>query len=534
MEVVVGPDYSSESSGSDEEEFEDGFEIDFIVDDFVDQSSDEEVIQPRFGGYDYEFVDEVSENQKCPVCLLPMRDAVQTTECGHRFCKDCLYGILRNNHPVCPNDRREIRKEGGYYPDKAWARDILGLRIKCKQNATGCDWIGELRHAEDHKNGCPYEDEECLACGGSIQRRLLEKHHDEECPKRIIECEHCQDEFTFVQKQEHESNYCRRFPLECANNCGKKGIAREEMESHLSEKCPMTEVICPYAEAGCPFQDKRCYLNDHIEASIDGHLELTWSSLDATKQELESMKDLRQKFNEVLEVNQKLTETVTDCHGQVQNLSLAVKSLQDVNVQQQKQAAIMAKKMSRERERVDNTLNKFKAYISSLRYEKVTRNGTSKYDRKNSANADYVSNFTPVGEWRRRRASDRSLGKETNLNCWGRPKYAEWGHEENSSLGREERKVEEDRSWGREEDSSWAGKGSCQEADRYWGREDDISWGGKECLQEAERCWGREEDISWGGKECSQEADRCLGREEDFSGGEYLWETPIVLSDSSD
>ncbi len=27
-----------------------------------------------------------------------------------------------------------------------------------------------------------------------------------------------------------------------------------QMESHLSEKCPMTEVICPYAEAGCPFQ----------------------------------------------------------------------------------------------------------------------------------------------------------------------------------------------------------------------------------------------------------------------------------------
>ncbi len=58
---------------------------------------------------------------------------------------------------------------------------------------------------KDHKNGCPYEDEECLACGGSIQRRLLEKHHDEECPKRIIECEHCQDEFTFVQKQASSS-----------------------------------------------------------------------------------------------------------------------------------------------------------------------------------------------------------------------------------------------------------------------------------------------------------------------------------------
>jgi len=27
-----------------------------------------------------------------------------------------------------------------------------------------------------------------------------------------------------------------------------------QMELHLSEECPMTEVNCPYAKAGCPFQ----------------------------------------------------------------------------------------------------------------------------------------------------------------------------------------------------------------------------------------------------------------------------------------
>lgn len=27
-----------------------------------------------------------------------------------------------------------------------------------------------------------------------------------------------------------------------------------QMEWHLSNKCPMIEVICPYAKAGCPFQ----------------------------------------------------------------------------------------------------------------------------------------------------------------------------------------------------------------------------------------------------------------------------------------
>lgn len=78
---------SSESSISDEEELEDGFFID------IDPYNDRE--EEDIGGYEYEFVDEVSDSQKCPVCLLPMRDAVQTSECGHRFCKDCLQRNLR-------------------------------------------------------------------------------------------------------------------------------------------------------------------------------------------------------------------------------------------------------------------------------------------------------------------------------------------------------------------------------------------------------------------------------------------------------
>lgn len=84
-------DYISVTSSSDDEE-----EIAIgIASPYDSESDDEEENQLRFGGYEYEFVDEVSDNQKCPVCLLPMRDAVQTSACGHRFCKDCLHGILR-------------------------------------------------------------------------------------------------------------------------------------------------------------------------------------------------------------------------------------------------------------------------------------------------------------------------------------------------------------------------------------------------------------------------------------------------------
>lgn len=94
MEVNLFVD-SDDSSVSDEEEFQDeDFAVDFIEVEY-DHVSDDEQIYPRLGGYEYEFVDEVSPNQKCPVCLLPMKDPVQTSDCGHRFCRVCLNGILR-------------------------------------------------------------------------------------------------------------------------------------------------------------------------------------------------------------------------------------------------------------------------------------------------------------------------------------------------------------------------------------------------------------------------------------------------------
>jgi len=45
-------------------------------------------------GYDYEFCPTADERFICPVCMLVMRRAVQTT-CGHRFCDTCIRHWLR-------------------------------------------------------------------------------------------------------------------------------------------------------------------------------------------------------------------------------------------------------------------------------------------------------------------------------------------------------------------------------------------------------------------------------------------------------
>lgn len=165
-----------------------------------------------------------------------------------------------------------------------------------------------------------------------------------------------------------------------------------QMEWHLSNKCPMIEVICPYAKAGCPFQDKRAHLNDHIEASVGEHLELTWSSLAATKQELDNMKDLQQTVHQMQEANQKLTESVADSREEVQNLTLAMKNLEMRNIQQRKWMEDMVRKMAKEMKSLENKMVEVK----------VTHN-----DEETRIRGAYLS--FPASENRQRRSIVREI-----------------------------------------------------------------------------------------------------------------------------
>ena len=43
-----------------------------------------------YGGHEETFVDSLMDCYICSICSLPLRDAVQTDECGHRFCSSCF------------------------------------------------------------------------------------------------------------------------------------------------------------------------------------------------------------------------------------------------------------------------------------------------------------------------------------------------------------------------------------------------------------------------------------------------------------
>lgn len=45
-------------------------------------------------GYDVEFDPPLESKYECPICLMALKNAIQTP-CGHRFCKNCIEKSIR-------------------------------------------------------------------------------------------------------------------------------------------------------------------------------------------------------------------------------------------------------------------------------------------------------------------------------------------------------------------------------------------------------------------------------------------------------
>ena len=59
-------------------------------------SSMEMDVNPEEGdqGFDEMFVPPPPDVYECPICLLVLNQPMQTV-CGHRFCKGCIFKVLR-------------------------------------------------------------------------------------------------------------------------------------------------------------------------------------------------------------------------------------------------------------------------------------------------------------------------------------------------------------------------------------------------------------------------------------------------------
>ena len=136
------------------------------------------------GGFTNLFVEEVPDNLICPICFLPLRDPQLLDCCGVKICESCIT-VVKNQNKPCPHCQ-----EQNYITmlDKQMSREILSLKVYCELKDDGCDWTGELRDADTHKNEkCVFKEVSCpYNCGVCYTLTKLEKH-EEECPNQPLE-----------------------------------------------------------------------------------------------------------------------------------------------------------------------------------------------------------------------------------------------------------------------------------------------------------------------------------------------------------
>ena len=257
----------------------------------------------QYGGYDYDFVEEVPEQLVCStICTKVLCDPHLTACCGQHFCNSCLeHWFKRQGKQVCPHCRKE---DFTHIPDKPVKRRIDQLKVRCTNHKAGCEWVGELSTVQTHlDSGCGDVEVSCTnKCRKgrgriTLKRKDLARHLEQQCPLRRYQCKHCGKEDTYHTITTTHYNECPNYPLDCPNKCGTMGIKRAEMDQHRS-KCPLEPVECPFKETGCQVKVVRKEFESHMEISQQQHLltlmgafRVAKADLEVAKADLEAIKE---------------------------------------------------------------------------------------------------------------------------------------------------------------------------------------------------------------------------------------------------
>ncbi|XP_058017659.1 TNF receptor-associated factor 6 [Ahaetulla prasina] len=223
-------------------------------------------------GYDVEFDPPLESKYECPICLMALREAVQTP-CGHRFCKACIVKSIRDAGHKCPIDN-EILLENQLFPDNFAKREILSLTVKCPNK--GCSQKMELRHLEDHQLHCGFASEKCSQCQGIFQKNQLQEHIKLECPRRQIACPNCAMCMPYEEKRVHDE-ICLLANVFC-EYCNTV-LIREQLPNHYDNDCPTAPVPCTYSAFGCLEKMQRNDLAHHVQEFTQVHMRMMAQTL---------------------------------------------------------------------------------------------------------------------------------------------------------------------------------------------------------------------------------------------------------------
>ena len=367
------------------------------------------------GGYDCDFVEPPPEafQSECPVCLLILKEPCLISCCGHKFCRECIERVKKDDKacPLCGEQDFTFLRERGL------ERYLQGSEVWCAHKKEGCEWKGKLGKLQEHLNQdpcaspgiqlsrCEFVAVECMyKCGEWFQHRHIATHQNEQCKKRPYSCEFCQDyASTFEDVTEIHYPQCGKYPVTCPNDCGTHKIERQDLESHLRDKCPLTLVDCSFNYAGCETQLPRKDMPEHVKETVT-HLmlvsiknqklmtenqQLKQRVLEREDESRRSMEAVQASLQKLMEENQELKQSTAaslqelnmKCDSQNENLSLKnqklMTELQQSIQKLEKEKKQQYKELSHKQKVADDEIHAIKEEREQLRQDLQRQISTS-------------------------------------------------------------------------------------------------------------------------------------------------------------
>ena len=253
----------------------------------------------------YDFVEEPPREYYCLATHKLLLEPFQTLCCGKHLSEEAVQQLQRDQKP-CPHCKKSLKVVFDLY----FKHQVERLKVCCPNKGAGCSWMGEVGCLDRHlKNGsvrgeCQHVAVTCPnLCGQRVQRRDLERHKANDCPKRKFTCTHCAHEGTHQEIIKDHWPVCGRYPLECPNHCGKRSIERQHLPNHLHE-CPLQLIHCEFDYAGCTDKVERQEMQSHVDSSVKAHLQMVARLQE--KQIKQQEKQIKQQEKQIKQLEEKV------------------------------------------------------------------------------------------------------------------------------------------------------------------------------------------------------------------------------------
>ncbi|KAH9508472.1 TNF receptor-associated factor 6 [Bulinus truncatus] len=188
-------------------------------------SLDVDAIADMNHGYDVQFLCEMESRLVCPICLLTMRNTVQTL-CGHRFCEACIKRVIVDGSGVltCPVDKTISKVEQMSPRGERSCACLSNARIRPKAA------IGEESSLKCLLTRPVVWSSKIAPTVCTRFKRAETDQHMTQCPSRQVLCLFCSERVPHSKMIGH-TEQCPKAPVACSV-CGKDDLLREELSSH--------------------------------------------------------------------------------------------------------------------------------------------------------------------------------------------------------------------------------------------------------------------------------------------------------------